>query len=76
MIVLGYSDGAHRCYRTTDGIERRPIGCEHRTPREAVQHADAIDLIDDLDREETYDRGLRASEPDAVRLRGRDHRGE
>ena len=33
--------GAHvyRCWRTTDGIDAQRVGCEHETPREAIDHA-------------------------------------
>lgn len=30
--------GAHRCYATTTGRDRRFLGCAHRRPKEAVAH--------------------------------------
>lgn len=32
----------YTCDATSDGIVRRPVGCEHPTPREAIDHALAL----------------------------------
>lgn len=32
----------YTCDATSDGIIRRPVGCEHPTPREAIDHALAL----------------------------------
>ena len=43
--------GAHvyRCWRTTDGIDAQRVGCEHETPREAIEHVDEL-----VESRETY----------------------
>lgn len=34
-----YAAGSWHCYRMPDGLTRELVGCSHRIPRSAVQHA-------------------------------------
>lgn len=31
-------DLTHRCYTSTNGIDRHYLGCAHKTPRQAIKH--------------------------------------
>lgn len=70
-IHVAYQDGAHRCYVTETGRDRRYIGCGHLSPRSAIEHSDRLQASQEpLGATETAPTTPRAVDPHSLARAG------